>query len=171
MEIWKQIDGYEGRYSVSTYGRVKTIYHGKEHILSLRNKYKSRPNKAYYHVRLSEKGVLKDFFVHRLVAIAFIPNPHNKPVVNHKDGDKFNCHVDNLEWVTEQENHDHAVATGLLVYGKVCPIFKITDDTAREIKIAIQAGERSKTIADRYNVSKTTISMIRTNKLWKHISI
>lgn len=173
MEIWKQISGYD-RYFVSNYGRVKTTYQGKEHILSPRNKYKNREGKAYYHVRLSKDGKLKDFFIHRLVAIAFIPNPLNKATVNHIDGNKFNNNVNNLEWATIQEQHDHAIATGLIPNGgknKVCPIYKITDITAREIKIAIANGDTITEIAKRYSVSKTTIYSIKTNKIWKHIEI
>jgi hypothetical protein len=172
MEIWKTVEGigigYE-RYSVSTYGRVKTLYKGEEHILTLRNKYKSRPGKAYHHVRFSNQGRLKDFFVHRLVALTFIPNPHNKPLVNHIDGNKFNCRKDNLEWATEQENHDHAVATGLLVYGKCCPIYKITDSSAKEIKILLGQGIKASVLATQFNVSRATIYSIKSGKLWKHI--
>jgi hypothetical protein len=64
-------------------------------------------------IKINGKSTMK--YIHRLVAEAFIPNPHNKPTVNHKDGNKFNNHISNLEWATHTENHLHAYANGLKV--------------------------------------------------------
>lgn len=70
----------------------------------------------YHIVNLCNKGEEKNCLVHRLVAICFVPNPDNKPEVNHKDGNKINNHVSNLEWVTKAENEEHARANGLVGY-------------------------------------------------------
>ena len=99
-EIWKDIKGYEWKYQVSNYGRVKSLNYrrtGNERLL----KPILQPT-GYLFVMLCKP--LKNFFIHRLVAEAFIPNPDNLPQVNHKDEDKTNNHVDNLEWCTQLYN-------------------------------------------------------------------
>lgn len=102
MEIWKDIKGYEGRYQVSSWGRVRNIQTG-----NIITPYKNE--KGYLKVYLN-KGNHKNakFRINRLVAQAFIPNPYNLPQVNHKDGNKENNSYTNLEWVTNKENQVHA---------------------------------------------------------------
>ena len=117
-EVWKDIEGYEGLYQVSTCGNVKSLpkvrrngtgtYIQKERLLK-----PSNTSTGYKKVELCKDGKRKGFKVHRLVAIAFIPNPDNKPEVNHIDGNKINNNIDNLEWVTSSENSVHAYETGL----------------------------------------------------------
>ena len=100
MEIWKDIEGYEGIYQVSNLGRVKRYYkNSKEKLLKLQ-----LHRTGYLRVILCKEGRMKTCRVHRLVAKAFIPNPDNKPEVNHKDEDKTNNKVENLEWMTRREN-------------------------------------------------------------------
>lgn len=98
LETWKDIEGYEGLYQVSSWGRVKSTYRGGKILKTdkLRN--------GYLRVTLSKDGMYKRYLVHRLVAQAFIPNPQNKLQVNHIDEDKENNYVENLEWVTATEN-------------------------------------------------------------------
>lgn len=98
---WKLIEGFDGIYSVSNYGEVKNNRTGKL--------MKPRKNeKGYLRIGLTTNGKQKCMRVHRLVAQAFIPNPENKPEVNHIDFNKENNCVNNLEWVTCKENSDHS---------------------------------------------------------------
>lgn len=108
MEIWKDIKEYEGMYQISNYGRVKslprTIKKRKcEEII----KTPSVLPKGYLKVSLCKNGKPKYFFIHRLVAEAFIPNENNYPCVNHKDCNTSNNNVHNLEWVSYEENNSY----------------------------------------------------------------
>ena len=98
QEIWKDIEGFEGLYQVSTWGNIR----GARGILK---PYKN--NKGYLKVGLFKNGKDHKKRVNRLVALAFIPNPYNLPQVNHKDGNKENNSFTNLEWVTDEENKEH----------------------------------------------------------------
>ena len=101
-EIWKDIPGYEGLYKVSNLGNVKSLNWrntGEEKNLWLKPH-----NKGYLQVELANGGVKKCFVVHRLVAIAFLPNPNCFPQVNHKDENKANNCVENLEWCSRSYN-------------------------------------------------------------------
>jgi len=110
-EIWKDIEGYEGRYKVSNLGNVKgMLFHGRSHEHSIKP---VLHHTGYLIVQLS-KHPSKSFVVHRLVAKAFIPPIAGKPCVNHIDGNKTNNRVDNLEWVTYAENTKHAIHAGLM---------------------------------------------------------
>lgn len=124
MERWKDIDGFGNKYAISDKGRVLS----KARVVSNHTGTISKPDrilkiskdiKGYSRVFLSDcNGTTKFIPIHRLVAKAFIPNPDNKPQVNHIDGDKTNNHVSNLEWVTNRENQLHAVRTGLNDHSK-----------------------------------------------------
>ena len=113
-EIWKDVVGFEGRYMVSDLGNVKSIVtnHGKPTDKQVIKRVRSKTC-DYHYVQFWRKDKPTHKAVHRLVAEAFIPNPENKPIVNHLDGNKHNNAVDNLEWATHSENHKHAFATGL----------------------------------------------------------
>ncbi len=108
-EEWRDIKGYEGKYQVSNLGNVRSMnYHRKEGCVRLLIPNESNENGYPYVILAKEKGKYKSLKIHRLVAEAFIPNPQNKPVVNHKDGNKKNNCVSNLEWMTILENNLHA---------------------------------------------------------------
>lgn len=167
-EIWADIDGFEGQYQVSNHGRIKSCdrilphktygtWHIKERLLK-------QVITPYGYMSTSfhlGEGKMQTVRVHRMVAIAFIPNPMNLPQVNHIDGNKQNNHVSNLEWVTEQENTDHAWAHGLcdnVVKCKQVPV------------INLDTGERFDSIADAertFGKSNGAISHVLTGKV-KH---
>lgn len=109
-EIWKPIRGYEGFYEVSSLGNVRSLKRATTNGKVL--KQGRRPNE-YLKVTLCKNNNHKTRAVHRLVAEAFIPNPNNLPEVNHKDGNKRNNSVENLEWVTREENVWHSMEVGL----------------------------------------------------------
>lgn len=114
-EVWKQIKGYEGLYDISNYGRVRS--HNKTYRVGLRNNRHATKkgkilkdnvlNTGYCQVALYKNKKNKKKAVHRLVGKAFVPNPDNKPQINHKDGNKQNNHYTNIEWVTARENQKH----------------------------------------------------------------
>lgn len=107
MELWKVVEGTNGALEISSHGRVKSnLRDGR--ILKV-----SADAKGYLRLRVTIERNKYAFKIHRLVAEAFIPNPDNKPQVNHVDGDKKNNCVDNLEWVTNKENSSHAMDNGL----------------------------------------------------------
>lgn len=115
MEVWKKVRGYDGRYEVSSLGRVRSYANGrwgnKEDPIVLKQR---NTTNGYLSVYLRKSGgKAKDFRIHRLVAEAFVSNPDAKPDVNHIDGDKHNNCAENLEWVTKSENSIHAFANGL----------------------------------------------------------
>ena len=108
VEIFKDIDGFEGKYQVSNMGNVRSLnYLGTQ---TTRNLKPVRHHLGYMTVKL---GAGRWAMVHTLVATAFIPNPDKKRCVNHIDGNKQNNAVWNLEWVTHKENNQHAIRTGL----------------------------------------------------------
>ena len=118
-EVWEDIKGYEGSYQISNKGRVKSLYRevdrGANGVLRVQERFLSFGyNKGYKYFNAAKPGKkTKVKWIHRLVAMNFIPNPENKPEVNHIDGNKENNDVSNLEWNTYKENVNHAVENGL----------------------------------------------------------
>ena len=100
MQIWKDIEGYKGHYQISNYGNVRSL---KKDAFLMKGGYL----KGYKIISLWKNGTGKMFRVHRLVAAAFIPNPDNKPCIDHIDGNRTNNHADNLRWVTAKENSNN----------------------------------------------------------------
>lgn len=125
-EIWKDIQGYEGIYKVSNLGNVKSCFREgtKGGLL------KKVERNHYFRARLWKNGKVKTIGIHRLVAQAFIPNVDNKPCINHKDGNKQNNVVTNLEWVTYSENALHSYSNS---FRKTRPVVQLKNGEVVEI--------------------------------------
>lgn len=165
VENWKPVIGYEGCYEVSDKGRVRSLYFNK--IL--------KPNmndRGYLDVALCKNRQYKHFRINRLVAMTFIPNPNNLSQVNHKDGDKQNNCVDNLEWCTQAYNNLHANRTGLrrFVRGENSPHHKLTWEIVRAIRCDYANGMRQVDICRKYNLIKSVVHNIVKNKTWEEIN-
>lgn len=141
MEIWKDIKDYESLYKVSNLGRVKRLEclvncRGNSQRIAKGKILKLFSLRQYKGAALSKDNKQRGFLVHRLVASAFIPNPVNKPQVNHIDGDKYNNIVTNLEWCTASENTLHAIENNLINFksGKESPNYgKINKATCKKV--------------------------------------
>lgn len=165
VEVWKDVQGYEGRYRVSNFGNVLSLVSNKP--LKPR-----RSKKGYLTVVLYLKGKAKEFKIHRLVAMHFIPNPENKPEVNHKDGNKENNYIGNLEWATTKENINHAVKHNLISdrKGQDHNNAKLDDSAVLEIIERLKLKEKPAAIARKFGVSRVTISNIKWGKSWTHLT-
>lgn len=126
-EIWKDIIGYEGYYQISNQNRVKSLSRSVRkndsytpYIIPEKIMACAIGSTGYYMVVLEKNKVKKLWKVHRLIAIHFIPNPNNKPNINHIDANRRNNRIENLEWCTQSENIKHAYNIGTMV---VKPIF------------------------------------------------
>lgn len=117
-EIYKDVLGYEGIYQVSNLGNVKRILLSRGVSLKNGNFIKPKITTGYYSVRLTTNNVTKHFYVHRLIAIAFIDNPNNYPFINHINGVRTDNRIENLEWCTHTHNMRHAIEIGLKVTPK-----------------------------------------------------
>lgn len=174
MEIWKNIEGYEGLYQVSNLGDVKSLERYRENSSKLTPERILKGilnNKGYYSVRLYKNKESHFYSVSRLVARTFIPNPKNKPEVNHINGNVKDNSITNLEWVTHRENIDHAVKTGLTPRGEQNARSKVKESDVKIMReMYAKGGISTRTLSEKFNIGKTAIWQIVTNQTWKHVS-
>lgn len=171
-EVWKKIKGYEGMYEVSNLGRVKSFQRKKREGRQL----SPHDNGGYLFVTLSQNGFSKVCSVHRLVAIAFIPNPKNKPQINHKNFQTGDNYTDNLEWCTASENIQHSLKYGKkgkrvrqILNGQIIRVFKsitlaavFVNKTKQAISLVCRGG--MKTCAGyewEFDVWRSTLTLVK----------
>lgn len=128
-------------------------------------------NSRYYMIEAQlSKTLRKKPLVHRLVAIKYIPNPMGLPQVNHKDGNRLNNHVSNLEWCTAKQNIRHSVISGRHVQGEKCGKSVLKSHQVIEIRMKYKQGKGTQySLADDYGVSQRCISHIVLNHTWRHL--
>lgn len=148
-------------------------------------KIKQQTWQGYKLVKMQINKKQHTFKVHRLVAECYLPNPNNLPEVDHRDCNKLNNHVSNLEWVTKKENHDRAVKNGLLIksenskikmskikQGSKNPIARLSEQDIKWIRENYIPRDKkfgSTALSKKFGVAQCTISQINSNKKWKHI--
>ena len=171
MIEWKPVKDYEGLYEVSSDGQVKslerrihyTLPSGKESSRLCRERVlKQYKGDHYPRVALYDEEGGVTTLVHRLVAEAFCDNPDSKPEVNHINGDKMDNRAENLEWVTPQENYEHAMLNGLV--GRL----KLTEHDVRNIRREGKRGNQ-KVLAALYGVTLHQINGIVNGRFWKAV--
>jgi hypothetical protein len=178
----KDVKGYEGLYTIDEWGNVYSIKAHKYLRYYHNKRSKKRKGSEYFIVRLSKYHILKFPYVHRLVAYAFIPNPENKKEVNHKDGNRKNNHISNLEWVTSSENSLHAihilhtkkppsgiVPTERRARGEDNGTAKFTNEQIKAIRQEHEKGIGCRRLARKYGTSISNIYRIVTHQTWRHI--
>ena len=146
-------------YEITKDGEIISLKHNKKHSLKgYIDKY------GYKRVLIYEDGKRKKYFVHRLVAEKYIPNPKKLAQINHKDGNKLNNCVDNLEWVSPKDNIAHAIKLGL----RPKTMGVLNEKQVKEIKKLFKV-KSMKEIADMYNVSLSCIKHIHAGHTWKDV--
>jgi hypothetical protein len=167
----KWIEGYEGLYDIKSDGTIRS-YHKSATNPSI--VVTPADGRGYIHVNLCKDGKRKNFWLHRLVASHFIPNPKNRAEVNHIDGNKSNVDVSNLEWVTRSQNIQHAYEKGLIPTigqrGGKNPNSNLTDAKVLAIRALYAERELSQEeIGKMFGITKQTAYRIIRRKSWTHI--
>lgn len=178
-EIWRDIQGYEGRYQISNIGRLKSLKRATQGTRSDGSTYTQQIRETmllqtynstgYLGSSLYYAGVGTRCFTHRLVAQAFIPNPDNLPQVNHIDGDKSNNTIENLEWVSAKTNMIHGFTTGLITVpsGAESAHAKLTWEEVRYIR-GNPEGMLQKELAAMFGIGCSTVSHVQHYKTYKN---
>lgn len=176
-ETFIDIEGYDGLYQVGTQGTVVSLgrdkvgkgnstYHTPERVLT-----ESTNKFGYVSVSLTDDyGYHKKIDIHRLVALNHIPNPENKPQVNHIDGVKSNNNIDNLEWCTQAENSAHAAMMGLVPRGENhCRAIFTKEQVLMMKKLIGFGGLTNVQIAEVFGTTQSNVSRIKTGSRWAHL--
>lgn len=174
QEIWKDIEGYEGYYQISNFGRVRSLDRTVLMRYNLPQRRKSqiiKPAKSgcgYLTYCLGKDRVRKTQKAHRLVAKAFLSNPNNLPDVNHKDFNRHNNRLENLEWCTPSQNRIHSRDAGRLNSPKGEKTYnaKLTEAIVRHIR---QKEFPTNQYAKIYNISTQYVWEIQRGQIWKHV--
>jgi len=168
-EKWVEFPyGKKSRKMISNYGRVAKFYLYEYNCWKY---YMPKISLGYY--RFSGLNNGKHILLHRIVAELFLPKIEGKDFINHKNGNKLDNRVDNLEWCTLNENNQHAIKYGLMDNrGMAHRMSKITDEIARNIKLELKSGNLSlRKIAKKFGVSNGIVFNIKFKDGWKHIEI
>ena len=175
-EDWGDIEGYEGLYQVSSLGNVKSldrkVVHKDKKITRIRERIlkQGTTKKGYKIVYLSKECKKLTVSVHRLVALAFIPNPDNKATVNHKDTIKTNNIYTNLEWATNLENIEHSVKAGRYRKGEDSYRSILSKEKVLMIRFSYFSSCKTvKEIAKDFSLRPSHVKQIIDRKIWKHI--
>ena len=163
----KPINGWNNLYYITTNGEVFSNH------FSIMKPIKPRiTQNGYLRVALQQNGSRVDYNIHRLVAETYIHNQNNFPQINHKDGNKTNNSVDNLEWCTAKQNFQHAISAGLFkhVRGEHHGQTPLTEDDVRFIREAVEMRLTTQSaLAKKYCINQSCISAIIRRKTWTHI--
>lgn len=165
-EQWRDIPGFEGNYQVSNQGHIRSFMQKKHGKL----KAFCRRKNGYFSVSLQVNKKTTSFLVHRIVALAFLGNPPDGYEVNHKDGDKSNNSLANIEYVSHWQNKQHAMSLPTHIAGERNGNSKLTENDVIEIRLALKKGAKLVDLSEQYHVNFRTISYIKLGKLWKHIA-
>jgi len=172
-EIWKEINGYNGDYFISNLGRIKSFK--KCRGISERILKQGIDSCGYLRVNLSNNGKEEIKRVHKLVYEIFTGKPLISEFIHHKDKNKLNNFLDNLELI-DRGKHSKKHNKGIkklkgIMYGEKSPNHKLTEKDIIEIKIDLNEGILTqKEIAKRFGVDQTTVSLIKNNKIWKNLN-
>lgn len=176
-EEWRDIKDFEGYYQVSNEGRIRSLDRYITRSDNRRRFHKGivlvlgSNNGGYSVAKLSVNGKLTCRDVHRLVALCFIDNTHDKPWVNHINGIKTDNTVENLEWVTKSENAIHALDSKLTPSGEDCPWSKLTNEEVLLIyDLSHKSNMKQTEIATKFNVTKGTVSKIKLGTTGRRIT-
>lgn len=164
-----EVKRYEGFYKIGKDGTVFSLCKAGVPVYIRKPLIDQRS--GYKELIFSKLGKQKIFYVHRLVAEAYIPNPENKRYVNHIDGNILNNNSSNLEWVTAKENYHHAVKTGLYWErkGSDCHFSKLIDEDVLDIRMFVEHKVNIKDIARMYNIRIQSVRNIINRKTWAHV--
>lgn len=168
-EVWRLVPEFGGRYEVSNKGNLRSCPGGRVKVGRILAKKKAKNGYWNCCIRVGTKWRRRN--LHRLVTAAFLgPCPAGLQV-NHKDGDKNNNALENLEYVTQSENTKHAYRLHLLVHklGSKWHASKLVEDEVAEIRRRASLGEKQRDLAAEFEISEPTLSEIVNNKYWKHV--
>jgi len=183
VEVWKPAPGFETSHEVSNHGRIRSI---DRHVTTPKGTRRCRgqvlkielSGSGYPSIKLWRGGSATRQTIHKLVALAFLGDPPGKVGcrkgeynVNHKDGDKTNNHISNLEWILSEDNRAHAMANGLILCGARHPSAKLSEKDVRDIRRQYaRRGCTLDNLAERYSITKGHIRQIIQRKAWKSVA-